>query len=81
MDDLLRHIEHVEKNLLEEIRENRKVAQGIESKLGMLHERVFNLDKEVMSNKIKLSIFITGISLGTNILFILIAEKVKSFFT
>ena len=64
----------VEKLLLDEIRLNR-------STIGKLDEKLGNLDKQVFSNKIKLGIFIAGISLFFNIIFIVIAEKIKHLFT
>jgi hypothetical protein len=57
--------------LLEEIRLNRKA-------ISELTTQVNTLDKDVMSNKIKLSFFIGGISLLFNIAWAIISTKIKT---
>ena len=64
----------IEDMLLYEVRENRRAIQEVENK----HSK---LDKDVFSNKIKLAILITVISLFSSITVIRIAEKLKTYFT
>lgn len=63
-DNIVAHLTHIENRLLAEIRENRK--------------QIHILNEKVMSNKMKLGVFITGLTLFCNIAFIVIAEKLKS---
>jgi len=64
----------IEDILLYEVRENRKAIQAVETKLS-------KLDKDVFSNKIKLSIFIAGVTIFFNIIVVLLSDKIKTFFT
>lgn len=64
--------------LLDEVRLNRKAIQKLDEKFTA---RFIKLDKEVFSNKVKLSIFIAGVSLFFNIIIIVVIEKLKTIFT
>ena len=56
--------------LIEEIRENRKEIKSI-------HDKLHELDKHVFSNKVKLSLFISGVSLFFSMAWAMLFEKVK----
>jgi hypothetical protein len=64
----------IEDILLDEIRLNR-------ADIAELRKEVAALDKGIFSNKMKLSIFISGITIFFNIIIIVVAEKLKTFFT
>lgn len=66
MDNYMKHLDHIEAKLLVEIRENRK--------------EIAKLNEKVMSNKIKLGMFITGLTLFCNVAFVYVLEKIKSNF-
>lgn len=55
-----------------EIRENRKSISKCSSEIGKLKLQVF-------SNKIKLGMFIAGVTIFFNIVFIILAEKIRTF--
>lgn len=57
--------------LLEEIRLNR-------AEIKELRSTVHKLDKDVMSNKMKLSLFIGGVSLLFNVAWAIISTKIKT---
>ena len=63
--------EKIDDILLTEIRLNRK-------DIASLRTEIAKLDKDVFGNKIKLGLFMAGISLFSSIIVILIAEKIKS---
>ena len=60
--------------VLYELRENRKAIARLDTKITAL-------DKDIFSNKIKLSIFIAGVTIFFNIIVIVIADKLKTFLT
>ena len=64
--------------LLDEIRLNRKAISRLDDKFS---DRLMHLDKQVFSNKIKLTIFIAGLTIFFNIIVIVIAERLKLYFT
>ena len=68
--------------LLDEIRLNRAAIDkcndrisGLEVQLG---GKIHKLDKGIMSNKIKLSIYISGVTLLCNIAWVIISAKIKT---
>lgn len=61
--------------LLDEIRLNRKAIAKLDEKFT---SRITDLDKQVFSNKIKLTIFIAGITIFFNIIVVVLAEKIKT---
>ena len=69
--------------LIDEIRENRVAIKCLNTKLDIVSVDIntkFNaIDKRVYSNKIKLSLFIGGVSLLFSISWAIIFEKVKTF--
>jgi hypothetical protein len=65
----------IEDILLEEIRLNRKAIAKLDAKFS---DKLVALDKQVFSNKIKLGIFIAGITIFFNIIVIVLADKLKS---
>ena len=66
MGNELQHI------LLDEIRLNRKAITG-------LNDKIHKLDKDIFSNKIKLSMFIGGVSLFSSIVWAILFEKIKTY--
>lgn len=69
--------DRVDDILLDEIRLNRKAIAKLDEKFT---SKITELDKEVFSNKIKLTLFIAGLSIFFNIIVIVIAEKLKAYF-
>ncbi len=63
----------VDNILIEEIRLNRKSIEALSTKV---HE----LDKDIFSNKMKLSIFISGVSLFSSILWAILFGEIKHYF-
>ena len=64
----------LEKILLEEIRLNRAAIES-------LRKDFSSIDKQIFSNKIKLSAFISSITILVNIIVIVIIEKIKNVFS
>lgn len=64
----------IENVLLYEVRQNRKAINELTAKIA-------ELDKDIFSNKIKLSIFIAGVTLFCNIIVIVVAKKVTTYFS
>lgn len=60
--------------LLEEVRMNRK-------EITALRNDVHKLDKDVMGNKMKLSLFIGGVSLLFNLIWAIVVTKIKTMLT
>ena len=59
--------------VLFEIRENRK-------SIGKVNEKLAAMDKKIFSNKMKLSLFIGGVSIGFSFVTAIVLEKIKAFF-
>lgn len=62
----------IENILLFEVRQNRKAIKELTNK-------IVELDKDIFSNKIKLSIFIASVTLICNIIVIVVAGKIKAY--
>ena len=58
--------------LIDEVRENRK-------EIGLMRKDIAKLDKDVFSNKLRLSVFIGGVSLFSSIVWVIISEKIKTY--
>lgn len=72
----------VQEILLHEVRANRAAIKDLSDKLeerDMIYQsKIAHLDKEVFSNKVKLSFFIAGVSIFFNVIIAIAIEKIKS---
>ena len=68
--------------LIDEIRENRKAIKKLDKRVGSFEISVSNkmsiMDQHIFSNKLKLSLFIGGLTLFFSCIWVIIAEKVKT---
>lgn len=68
----------IDQIILDEVRLNRKAITKLDEKFS---KQISKLDKQVFSNKLRLGIFIAGLSILFNIIVMIIIEKVKILLT